>query len=431
MAPYGTDDITPGATPGGNTGGSAGGARRKASRYVVPAAVVGVTAATIGLVPALADSGDPDLPKISAQKLIEKVAASHVDRLSGTFKITTDLGLPDLGGLESGLLSGASSQGGSTADPSARLTELASGTHTLRVAMDGPDRHKLSIVEKAAEYSVIHNGDEVWAYDSASNQAFHAQEPGGATHDDHGKKGDGHHGPKSDDTSLTPKDLAEQILKAADGTTSVKVDGTVRVAGRDAYKLLVKPEKSGSTIGAVSIAVDARTGMPLKFTLTPASGGAAVVDAGFTKVSFDRPAASTFDFTPPKGTKVTEGGDAEKAAPHKGAGGVPGAGLPGLGGLGDLGGTEGARTIGEGWSAIAEFGGDESMPSGSSHGSGSADDSAASGLLGSFGDKVSGKFGSGTVYSTRLVNALMTDDGKVYVGAVTKDALVKAADAAK
>ncbi len=47
---------------------------------------------------------------------------------------------------------------------------------------------------------------------------------------------------------------------------------------------------------------------------------------------------------------------------------------------------------------------------------------ALSGFLGSFGDKVSGKFGSGTVFSTRLVNALVTDDGTVYVGAVTKDA---------
>jgi 2-keto-3-deoxy-6-phosphogluconate aldolase len=42
---------------------------------------------------------------------------------------------------------------------------------------------------------------------------------------------------------------------------------------------------------------------------------------------------------------------------------------------------------------------------------------------------VTGKFGSGTVFSTRLVNALVTDGGKVYVGAVTKDALVKAANA--
>ena len=52
-------------------------------------------------------------------------------------------------------------------------------------------------------------------------------------------------------------------------------------------------------------------------------------------------------------------------------------------------------------------------------------------FLGSLGDKVTGKFGSGTVFSTRLVNALITDDGKVYVGAVDKDALVKAADAAQ
>ncbi len=60
-----------------------------------------------------------------------------------------------------------------------------------------------------------------------------------------------------------------------------------------------------------------------------------------------------------------------------------------------------------------------------------SDGGAAAGFLGSLGDQVKGKFGSGTVFSTRLVNALMTDDGKVYVGAVTKDALVKAADAGK
>lgn len=44
---------------------------------------------------------------------------------------------------------------------------------------------------------------------------------------------------------------------------------------------------------------------------------------------------------------------------------------------------------------------------------------------------MTGPFGSGTVFHTRLVNALLTDDGKVYVGMVDKAALVKAADAAK
>ena len=53
--------------------------------------------------------------------------------------------------------------------------------------------------------------------------------------------------------------------------------------------------------------MDAKTGMPLKFTLTPASGGKAVVDVGFTKVDFGKPAASTFDFTPAQGREGHRG----------------------------------------------------------------------------------------------------------------------------
>ncbi|MFF7042653.1 outer membrane lipoprotein carrier protein LolA [Streptomyces massasporeus] len=417
MAPYASDDSTTGGEVDEQRSG-----RRKAARYVVPVTVIGVAAATIGLVPALADSGDPDLPKITAQQLIEKIAKSDVQQLSGTVKISTDLGLPNLGGLESGLLSGAAGQGegGSSADPTAKLTELASGTHTLRVAADGPDRQKLSLLENAAEYSVIHNGKDVWGYDSKSNEVYHGTS---SKSPEHGK---------DQQPPATPKDFAEEALKAVDDTTSVTVDGTAQVAGRDAYKLVVKPKQSGSTVGAISVAVDAKTGMPLKFTLTPASGGAAVVDVGFTKVSFAKPAASTFDFTPPKGAKVTEEKDAGKGsgetpskAPGKpfdlgeAPGHAPRAGK-------DFGqGHDGMKTIGEGWNAIAIFDtGGEGVPSGKAGGE-------FGGFIDSLGDKVHGKFGSGTVFSTRLVNALVTDDGKVYAGLVTKDALVKAADAGK
>ncbi|MET9392638.1 sigma-E factor regulatory protein RseB domain-containing protein [Streptomyces sp. NPDC006624] len=420
MAPHASDDST--------TAGEAEerrSARRKAARYVVPVTVMGVAAATIGLVPALADSGDPDLPKITAEQLIEKIAQSDVEQLSGTVKISTDLGLPNLGGLESSLLSGAAGggEGGSSADPTAKLTELASGTHTLRVAADGPDRQKLSLLENAAEYSLIHNGKDVWAYDSESNEVFHST---------------GHDSPKhhKGQPPATPKDFAKEALKAVDDTTSVTVDGTARVADRDAYKLVIEPKQSGSTVGAVTVAVDAKTGMPLKFTLTPASGGAAVVDAGFTQVSFAEPAASTFDFTPPAGAKVTEEKDAAKHAgkhadKHAGKDFEKGFGkgdaprhTPGAGaGHGE--GPDGMKTIGEGWNAIATFDtGGEGIPSGEGGGD-------LGGFMDSLGDKVDGEFGSGTVFSTRLVNALVTDDGKVYVGMVTKDALVKAADAGK
>ncbi|WP_415941551.1 LolA family protein [Streptomyces sp. 067-1] len=413
MAPIDSDDNR---TAGEGEEQRAG--RRKAARYVVPVAVVGVAAATIGLVPALADSGDPDLPKVTAEQLIEKIAQSDVQQLSGTVRINTDLGLPDLGGLESGLMSGMSggpgSGGdgeGSAADPSAKLTALVSGSHTLRVAADGPDRQKLSLMENAAEYSLIHNGKDVWGYDSQSNEVYHSTAPDGAERPEK-------------DVPATPKDFADEALKSVDDTTSVTVGGTAQVAGRDAYRLVVEPKQDGSTVGAITVAVDAETGTPLKFTLTPASGGAAVVDVGFTKVSFAKPDASTFDFTPPAGAKVTEADEAGAAAK------APEQGRKAEGDLAKE--MDGLKVIGEGWNSIATF--DTGARGGlltGAEGGDLGDLGGLGGFLGSFGDQVKGDFGSGTVFKTRLVNALITDDGKVYAGAVTKDALVKAADAAK
>ncbi|MER5442442.1 DUF2092 domain-containing protein [Streptomyces sp. NPDC002790] len=415
MAPYASED----------NGDTEGAGRRKVFRYAVPVAVVGVAAATIGLVPALASSGDPDLPKVTARQLIEKIAKSDTEQLSGTVKINTDLGLPSVGGAAGGGLMGGGSEGGgeggSSADPQSKLTELATGSHTLRVAADGADRQKLSVLDDTSEYSVIHNGDDVWAYDSKSDEAYHAKQKQGA---DHGSSGD--HAKKAPKgVPATPKELTDEVLKAGGDTTSFTVDGTSQVAGRDAYRLQIKPKQSGSTVGAITVSVDAKTGTPLKFSLTPAGGGAAVVDAGFTKVDFAKPAASTFDFKPSKGTKVTEADDVAKAQRNE-RGATPEdlkAKDLKAGGLDDL------NVIGKGWTSIAEL----KLPKeagGLAAGKGSAEmPPDAQKFLSSLGDQVKGEFGSGTVYSTRLVNVLVTEDGKAYAGAVTKDALVKAANA--
>ncbi|TXS37447.1 LolA family protein [Streptomyces sp. OR43] len=418
MAPNDSAD-TNGSAAQGTKGAGAG--RRKAARYIVPVAVAGVAAATIGLVPALASSGDPDLPKITAQELIEKIAASDTQQLSGTVKISTDLGIPSMGGLTGSLVpDGAAGQGSASADPQQKLTELASGTHTLRVAADGPDKQRLSILDDASEYSLIHNGDQVWAYDSKSNAVYHAKNAknaknAGSAHDRTGRSKERQAAP--DGVPTTPKALAEQALKAADGTTSVTVDGTAQVAGRDAYRLVIKPEQSGSTIGSITVAVDAENGVPLKFTLRPSSGGKAAVDAGFTTVDFGKPDASSFSFTPPKGAEVTEADEAEghgKAEADRAKG--------------DLSAFEGMNVIGKGWNTVAEI----KTPGGTALPSAESGEvpAGAQQFLDALGDKVTGKFGSGTVFKTRLVNALMTDDGRVYVGAVTKDALVNAANQA-
>ncbi|MFF4409008.1 outer membrane lipoprotein carrier protein LolA [Streptomyces sp. NPDC001404] len=408
-----------GTLPGGATG------RRKAVRYAVPVVVAGVAASAIGIGSALASSGAPDLPKISAQDLIAKMAASDTQQMSGTVKISTDLGLP---ALPSGLSMGGDTKGKAKegASPQAKLTELASGTHTLRVAADGPDRQRLSIVEQSAEYSVVRNGDQVWAYDSASNTAYHSK----AQQEQHGKGS--HGGMPGDVKDASPQEMAKKALAAADDTTAVTVDGTAKVAGRDAYQLLIKPKQSETTVDSIRIAVDAKNGVPLKFTLAPKGGGKAVVDASFTKVDFGKPAADTFSFTPPKGAKVTEAGKDAKGGGKEEKGGRLPEGMNGLDGLtGGAGHQGGSKVIGKGWASIAEFKGDKAAVPGKGKSQGADKNGDASKLLDSFGTKVTGDFGSGRVFSTRVVNALMTDDGRVYVGAVSKDALVKAANAAK
>ncbi|GGW98639.1 LolA family protein [Streptomyces noursei] len=400
--------------------------RRKAVRYAVPVAVAGVTAATIGLVPAFAGSGSPDLPKISAQDLIAKIAKSDVQQLSGTVQVTTDLGLPALpGGMGAGGFGGGQGRDGAggAASPQSKLTELASGTHTLRVAVDGPDKQRVSIVGNSADYTLIHNGKDVWAYDSGSNSAVHHTAPRDAHHGAHRGAPEGL---PQGLQNATPQDLAKEALKAAGDTTSVTVGDTAKVAGRDAYQLVIEPKQAASTVGSIRVAVDAANGVPLKFTLTPKSGGPAAIDVGYTRVDFARPAADTFAFTPPKGAKVVNGDRAaEQAARERGKE------LKGLkdhkgfdGHKGPKGG--GFQVIGKGWTSIATLktpagpGGKDQLAKGD-----------AGKFLDSLGSKVNGSFGSGHLFSTRLVNALMTDDGTVYVGAVDKQALIAAADAAK
>lgn len=426
---------------------------RKAVRYGVPVAVAGIAAATVGLVPALA-AGDPDLPEVTAQELVAKLAASDVDQLSGTVQISADLGLPALpggfGGSGGGPFGGGPGENGrgdqggeqggrqqgsadrSPAAPGAKLMELASGEHTLRVAADGPDKQRVSVVEDAAEYSLIRNGNEVWAYDSESNSVFHGIGPEGAA-DHGGEDGDGRALPDGV-ADLTPKEAAEKALDLADETTSVTVDGTANVAGRDAYQLVIAPkDATHSTVGSLRIAVDAENGAPLKFTLLPDEGGEPIVDIAYTEVDFGKPEAGTFSFDPPKGADVTEkrfdgSAHAEQREEQHPEQQPQNHGMPNLAG-------GGLEVLGDGWGTVAEFELPEGDPGrAGDKGLAGLDDLAnprAQRLLDGFTDEVNGEFGTGRVFETRLFNVLLTDDGTVYAGAVTKEGLVEAANEAK
>ncbi|MBB1259617.1 LolA family protein [Streptomyces alkaliterrae] len=419
-------------------------ASSKAARYAVPVAVITVAVASVGLVPALADNGDPKLPKITAEELVAKVAESDVEQFSGTVKTRTSLGLPgeNLQGLFQDFAGAAGAgAGGSGADadldPSARLAALFQGENTLKVAVDGEDRQRATLVSDAGDYTFVHNQGTVWAYDAAAKTAFRATAPDEDADEDADADT---RTPGGSIDKTNPQQAAKELLDALEDTTTVSVDGTTRLAGRDAYQLALKPKNApDSTVDSVRIAVDAKNGMPLKVSLESRDGGKPIGEIGFTSVDFGKPAASTFDFAPPKGTKIVkpEDVDMEKDGNGSAHDALPGLdAIPGLGDLagihGDAEGAEGTedgkdgkdgKVIGEGWNSILMIKGDADAEGGL------PEDGQVGDLVDAYTKKVKGDFGTGRVFSTRLVNTLITDDGTVYVGAVTKDGLIKAANA--
>ncbi|MFD5464398.1 outer membrane lipoprotein carrier protein LolA [Kitasatospora sp. NPDC127059] len=405
--------------------------RRTLVRAGVPLAVGAVIAAGVGLVPALAADSPPNLPQLSAEQVVAKALGSDAQSLSGTVSVATDLGVPSqlLGAAAGGLGAAAGHGGGqgqgASADPQAKLLGLLGGDQTLRVAVDGPDRQRVDLMENMAGYTLVRNGDQSWAWDSSTNTALHMTgRPAGhaAGHAEAGKS------PKAPLTGVptTPQEAAEQFLTGSAGTTAVTVTGTANVAGQKAYQLSVKPTQSGSTIAEVRISVAADNGVPLA-VVVKSTDGSTVLDVHFTDVSFAKPAAKTFDFTAPKGAKVTEK-KADEATKGAEAEHAKGRGEPGKGEQGT--GHDGVKVIGEGWTAVVSTqlpatveAPDAAPKADGKKGKPQSRAMNPQALVKSLGKPV----GGGTLISTKVVNVLLTDDGRVFAGAVTLPVLQHAA----
>lgn len=122
-----------------------------------------------------------------------------------------------------------------------------------------------------------------------------------------------------------PGQVASQLLSSIGPTTAVTVTTTAYVAGRPVYELNVSPRNPQSLVGRIVIAVDSKTGLPLRVQVFARGATSVALSFGFTQISYAAPAASNFDFKPPKGAKIktVSGGNALGA-------------LGGLGGLGLL-----------------------------------------------------------------------------------------------
>jgi outer membrane lipoprotein-sorting protein len=369
------------------------------ARWAVPTgAVVVVGGVLAGSMISVAQAA-PSLPaKTPAQLLASLASKPATPPLTGTVVETSSLGLPSLPG---------------TSSPGS-LASLLTGSHTIRIWYSDPRHFRLAVPQSMSESDIIRNGGNAWVWESSQNTVTHVVIPA------HADKSAAQKAQKKAQRSappLTPQQAANEILKQVGPTTTVRVDSNVTVAGEAAYQLVLAPKSSSSLVGQIRIAVDGSRDVPLRVQVFAKGAKTPAAQIGFTSVSFVKPAAANFAFTPPAGAtvKTQHLGDASSPGKHASK-------------------SEDGSTIGSGWLAVAN------LPSSAlteatgavgqrpSSGSGlSGDTGAVVNALVKSATPVSGSWGSGRLIKTSLISVLITDNGRVLVGAVTPQVLYSAA----
>ncbi|GGL17048.1 LolA family protein [Mangrovihabitans endophyticus] len=364
---------------------------KPAMRWLVPTAaavaVIGGGAAAGTIVA----SAEPSLPERSAAQLLVDVQNAKVDGFSGTIVQTADLGLPELPGMTSG-------------QDGASLLNLVAGSNSARVWYSGEDKARLALLSKLGETDVIRNGRDVWLWRSQSKEATHFTLPAEEKARDSAKL-------PREAVPSTPQEAADQALAAIDPTTVVTTTGAAKVAGRDAYELVLSPRDKASLIGQVRISIDAQTHVPLGVNVYAKDANAPALRVEFQQISFAVPDAQQFAFNPPPGTTVKQSDAQKLEAQHREqakqaqeaekqitSGGGP-------------------TVIGKGWTTVVAA----TMPE--SSGTEAAAIQQAVKTL----PKVSGTWGSGRLLTSSLFSVLVTDDGRVLAGAVAPETLYQAA----
>jgi hypothetical protein len=144
---------------------------------------------------------------------------------------------------------------------------------------------------------------------------------------------------------LDPLELARRSLQAIGPTTRVLLGESHRVAGRDAYRLVLVPRSVETLVGRIEISVDAQRRVPLGVAVFAKEADSPALSVAFSSVSFDPIDPATFRFAPPNGSTVRE------VSPVSGKhGGPPGPRSDAVPAVTD--GTEQIRLFGRGWETV-------------------------------------------------------------------------------
>lgn len=262
-----------------------------------------------------------DLPDLTPQQLM-LLMDGEVTGFSGTIVKTSDLGLPPLemssmldeemiAELEEKMPKGFEDFIPNLIEQNAltQAVELIAGTHKIRVYASEVGL-RVQILDMMSQRDLIINQNEFWSYDARNATAITG------TFDFEVSEAEKAEAQAELQTQLndfaaqiqldisSPEAVADYLMAQIGETTDVSVGKDHMLAGRTAYQLIAQPNADNSLIESVIISVDSETGMALDVKVYSIEQETPAFHVGFESISFETPDASMFSFIPPPGTTV-------------------------------------------------------------------------------------------------------------------------------
>jgi hypothetical protein len=179
------------------------------------------------------------------------------------------------------------------------LTDLFGDRTRLRVWWRGPADWRVDTITGTGERDLHQDATGTWTWDYEDSNARRTAPAAVRL-------------PQPAD--LDPAQLGRRLLAEATVAEVSRLPAS-RVAGRDAPGLRLRPADPQTTITAVDVWAEPRTGVPLRVLVHGATGSRPVVDSSYLDFTSRRPDPSVTGFEPPPGDNVrVEGGNEDLAS---------------------------------------------------------------------------------------------------------------------
>jgi len=385
----------------------------KISKRWIPALVAPAVVGAVAAFPMQASA--VDLPDLSPTELMVMMQGAKPVEFTGVVLKTTNLGLPALE--LSSMLSEEEVERMREKTPEefadfvpevvaseglAKAMELITGEHRVRIFV-GETGMRAQILDRMSQRDLIVNQEAVWTYDSREQVATYATIDQSKVEDNKliAIRQMEWYAAEIGIDLTNPQAVADYVMSQIGDSSEVTVGVDHYKAGRTAYELIVKPNSSVSLVDSVVLSIDSETAVPLAATVYSVEQTEPAIQVGFESISFADQDESLFTFAAPAGTEVTNLDEMqvpEYEATEKEQ--IEG---------------EKPQLVGEDWDSVVV------MPAGDMNVLAEIQDNQ---LLSSLLKPVAG----GVAFETPLVKVLITNDGRIFAGAVTLTQLQKLAN---